>query len=403
MEIPTPISHVAPNGFLIPSGWNLGLAADSLGLYDSNPASLPESNGDAGQRYSGNLSLSYLSRHTVYQTNYAPSFTYYHQFNSLNSTKQSLSQSFWHHATSKTGVGWTLNLKRFPSWGKSAFADSSFGSLLMELSGLTGLNLKSKVSSADTSFTIEHRPSRRSIFHVDMEGRVDKYTHSNSSQFLSLLTVADSSTWSGGTGLYYDYQLSAHRSLGAVISNSYFLFTAQNQHSTTQSAMLRYSETFRNDWTFLVSAGPELQERQHLSHGIQPGVSFNFDLRHKSRKSALRTSVVRHLQIGQAPGNLTDWTASLSAERAIGRRYFAGVFGDYQRSQSQVNVGQIGIGSTQTFASGLDGGIRIGHHTVWFANYGFSAMSGVLTQHTGIYRQQVLSGLSFNVDSLFAR
>jgi hypothetical protein len=50
-----------------------------------------------------------------------------------------------------------------------------------------------------------------------------------------------------------------------------------------------------------------------------------------------------------------------------------------------------------------DGGIRMTRHLVWFANYGFGLQEGALTLQNKIYRQQFLSGISFNVDRLFPR
>lgn len=401
VDIPLSPPHLTSYGVVIPPGWNFGLTADALGVYDSNPAFQPQQIGDEAQRYSGNASLTYLSKHTVYQTVYAPSCTYYQQFTSLNSTEQNLSQSLWHDFSSHTSFAWRLDAHKYPSWGGSSFANSSFGALLMQLSGLTGLNLSSKVSNVTTGFTLEHKLSNRSHIHADFSGGVSKYVHSDSNQILNLLTAPDSSTWSGQMSLFYDYQLGEHRSLGAGVSNSYFLFTAANYHAITQTTVLRYSQTLGSGWSYTAAVGPELREQQDSPGSVQPGLSLNFDIGQKTRKSAFRATVSNSYQIGQAQGNLTSWAASALFEHAIGRRCFAGAFGNYQRSESQVSAGSLGTGITQTFSPAVDGGIRLNRHMTWFANYGFSAQKGVLTQQQNIYRQQIVSGLSFNVDNLF--
>lgn len=170
MEIPLSAPHISNYGFVIPPGWNLGVAADGMGVYDSNPTSLSEATGDAAQRYSGNASLTYLSKHTAYQADYLPSATYYRQITGLNSTEQDLNQTLWHEVSGQTSFGWHFDARKYPSWGGSAFSNSSFGSLLMELSGLTGLNLMSKISNGTTDFIMEHRLNHRSRLHADIGG-----------------------------------------------------------------------------------------------------------------------------------------------------------------------------------------------------------------------------------------
>lgn len=403
LEISPSVPHMTSYGYAIPAGWNIGIAADAMGVYDSNPLFLAQPSGDEAQRYSGNAFLTYLSKRTVYQADYMPSFTYYRQYSELNSTEQNLSQTLWHDASAQTGYGWRFDAKKYPSWGGSTFASSSFGSLLMQLSGLTGLNLVSKVSAASTGFTLDHRLNHHSHVRADFSGGVTKYAHSNTDEFLSLLTATDSSTWSGLMSLVYDYQLNTHRSLGVGVSGGYLLFTAENYHLITQTVGFRYSETLPHSWSYSVSVGPEFREQQRASGTIQPGLNLNFDMGRKTRKSAFRAGAVSSYQMGQAQGNVTSWVALVSLEHSIGRRYFAGVLGNYQRSESLVASGQLGTGSTQTVTPAVDGGIRLDRHVMWFANYGFSAQNGVLTQRETIYRQQFISGLSFNVDSLFPR
>ena len=403
METAPSMPHMTSYGFLIPPGWNIGMAADALGVYDSNPAFLLQPSGDVAQRYSGDISLTYLSKHTIYQANYLPSFTYYGQFTDLNNGEQKLSQSLWHDASMRTGFGWRFDAGKYPSWGGSAFSNSSFGSLLMELSGLTGLDLMSNVSTATTGFSVDHKLNQRSHLHADVSGGVNKYVHCDSNQLVSLLTAPDSSTWSGVMSLTYSYQLNSHRTLGTSVSSSYNLFTAQSYHVMTQSAVIRYEEKLRDGWVYSVAAGPEFREEQQSSGSVQPGLNLNVDLVHKTRRTSFRASVVSSYQMGQAQNNLTSWVALLSLEHAIGKHCFAGVFGNYQRSESLVAAGSIGTGSTQTVAPAVDGGVRLGRHVVWFANYGFSAQKGALTRQKTIYRQQLVSGLSFNVDSLFPR
>ncbi len=403
MEIPLSAPHISNYGFVIPPGWNIGVAADGMGVYDSNPTSSSEATGDAAQRYSGNASLTYLSKHTAYQADYLPSATYYRQITGLNSTEQDLNQTLWHQVSGQTSFGWHFDARKYPSWGGSAFSNSSFGSLLMELSGLTGLNLMSKISTGTTDFNVEHRLNHRSCLHAAIGGGVTKYVHSDSDQMLGLLMAPDSSTWSGQMGFSYDYQLNAHRSVGAGASSSYVLFTTQNYHMMTQSMTIRYEEKLRDGWGYSVSVGPEFREEQLVLPKVQPGLSLNLNAGRRNRKSAFGASVVSTYQMGQAQGNLTRWTALLSFEHSIGRRGFAGAFGNYQRSQSLVATGPLGTGTTQTVAPAVDGGVRLGQHVVWFANYGFSAQMGALTQHQDIYRQQFVSGLSFHVDNLFSR
>jgi len=400
LEIPPLAPHVNSYGFEVPPGWNMAMAIDALGVYDSNPAFQLQPSGDEAQRYSGNVSLTYLAQNTVYQTTYLPSFTYYRQFTTLNSANQNISQTLWHQVDRKTSVTWRLDAAKFPSWGGSSFSNSVFGSLLMQLSGLTALNLVSKVSDATTGFTLEHKPSLRSHLQLDVSGGVTKYVHSDSNQFLSLLTSADSSTWYGQTGLIYDYQLSAHRTLGVGVSASYFLFTAQNYHLMEQSAVLRYQEMLGNHWSYTVSIGPQFREQQLSSAALQPGLSLSAGVAHKTLRSSFRASVMSSYQMGQAQGNLTTWVASTSFERSIGKRVFAGVFATYQRSQALAS-GPLGLGTTQTVAPALDGGVRLSRHLVWFANYGYGLQQGVLTMQKNISRQQVVTGLSLNVDRLF--
>jgi len=401
MEIPASAPHVINYGFKVRPGWNLGMASDALGVYDNNPASLPQPSGDAAQRYSGNLSLAYLSQHTTYQADYIPSASYYRQFTSLNNTEQSLTQRVWHAVSARTSFDWHLDARQYPSWGGSSFPSSSFGSLLMQLSGLTGLDLKSNVSSANMGFMLHRKLNKHSSINAGVGGGVSKYVQINSNQIAGLLTAPDSSTWGGLMALSYDYQLSTRRSLGAGISGSYFLFTGANYHTIEQTASLHYSERFRNGWAYSIAAGPELREQQRSSGSIQPGLSLSFDVGRKTRRSSYRANVQRSYQIGQAQGNLTSWTASLSAERGVGRRGFAGVFASYLRSVSEVSVGQFGTGTTQSFAPAFTGGIRLGRHLIWFANYGLSAQDGVLTHQSNIHRQQFVSGFSFRTDSLF--
>ncbi len=186
-------------------------------------------------------------------------------------------------------------------------------------------------------------------------------------------------------------------------SASYFLFTLQNYHQMEQAALFRYSEIFSKDWSYSASVGPGLREQQNASGKIQPVLSLNLDLEHKTKKSAFRANVVNSYQMGLAEGNLTGWVALLSFEHSVGKRGFAGVFATYQRSQSAVSVGPLGTGLTQSVAPALDGGIRLARHLVWFANYGVGVQEGVLTQQNKIYRQQFLTGLSINVDRLFPR
>jgi len=403
MEVPPSVPHMTSYGVIIPPGFNISVAADALGMYDTNPVFQVQPSGDEAQRYSGNVALTYLSKHTFYQAAYTPSFSYYRKFTSLNSTEQNFSQNLWQEVSPRTGIGWQVDVRRYPSWGGSSFSGSSFGSLLMELSGLTALNLISEVSTANTGFTLEHKLNRRSRLRADFSGGVSKYVHSNSNQFLGLLTAPDSSTWAGQMSLAYGYDLSSHRSLGVAINSSYFVFTAQDYHAVTQSVLLRYSEKLRNGWYYSVAAGPEFREEKLSSGAPRPALSISFNAAHKTRKSAFRASLERSYQIGQAQGNLTSWDALVSAEHSIGRRCFAGVFGSYQSSELLVSTGQLGAGKTQTFAPAVEGGVRLSRHIVWFANYGFSAQKGALTQQQNIYRQQFVSGLSFNVDSLFLR
>ena len=401
MEVAPSAPHVNNYGVVIPAGWNMALAIDALGVYDSNPAFQLQPAGDAAQRYSGNLSLSYLAEHTIYLASYIPSFTYYRQFTSLNSADQSFDQTVWHDVSPHTSFGWRLEANKYPSWGGSAFANSSFGPLLMELSGLTALNLESKVSNASTGFTVEHKLSGHSHIQADISGGATKYVHSDSGQFVSLLTAPDSSTWAGQMSLLYDYQLSSHRTLGVGVSGSYFVFTTQNYHVMTESAVLRYSEVLRDGWAYTASVGPQFIEEQLSSQPLQPGLSLDFGLIHKTRKSSFRASVGNSYQIGQAQGNLTSWTGLVTFEHAIGKRYFAGGFGSYLRSDSPVTTGSLGTGVTQSFAPAVDGGVRLTRHLVWFTNYGFSVQQGVLTEQKNIYRQQFVSGLSLNVERLF--
>jgi len=401
METAPSAPHITSYGFEVPPGWNVAMAADAIGIYYSNPAFQLQSESDGAQRYSGNVSLSYLAQHTIYQATYLPSFTYYHHFSTLNAADQNLSQNLWHQVNGRTNWTLTMDAQKFPSWGGSSFSSSVFGSLLMQLSGLTALNLVSKVSEASTGFMLEHKPSLRSHLQLDVSGGVTKYVHSDSNQLLSLLTSADSSTWYGQAGVIYGYELSTHRTIGFGASASYFLFTAQDYHVMEESVVLRYEELLSKNWTYSVSVGPQFREQQSAA-AIQPGLSLDAQVVRKTLKSSFRASAVSSYQMGQAQGNLTSWTASTAFEHSIGKRAFAGVFGTYQRSELLAS-GPLGTGATQTVAPAAEGGFRILRHLVWFANYGYGLQQGVLTQQKNIGRQQFLTGISCNVDRVLPR
>jgi hypothetical protein len=401
MEISASLPHMTSYGFAIPPGWNAATAVDALGIYDSNPASLLQPSGDEAQRYSGYLSLSYLAKHTVYQLTYLPSFTYYHHFSTLNSVDQNLSQSIWHQVDRKTSWTWLLDSEKYPSWGGSAFSNSAFGVLLMQLAGLTSLNLQSKVTNANTGFTLDHKPTLRSSVQLNVSGGVTKYVHSNSDQILGLLTAGNSSTWYGQMGFVYGYQLDAHRRLGAGVSTSYFLFTAENYHLMEESVVLRYEQQLSNHWIYSVGAGPQFCEQQDPKT-LQTGLGLNADVERKTLRSSFHANVSSSYQPGQAQGTLTGWMVSSSFEHSVGKHGFAGVFGTYQSSVAIASK-PAGQGTTLTLAPALDGGYRISRHLVWFANYGYGLNRGVLTHQKSLIRQQFLTGLSFNVDRLFER
>lgn len=117
IEIPPSEPHVNNYGFVILPGWNLGMAVDALGVYDTNPAFLVQPDGDAAQRYTGSASLSYLAKRTVYQAAYFPSYTYYRTFTSLNSAEQDLNQTLWHEFSPRTELTWRADAREYPSWG----------------------------------------------------------------------------------------------------------------------------------------------------------------------------------------------------------------------------------------------------------------------------------------------
>jgi hypothetical protein len=230
---------------------------------------------------------------------------------------------------------------------------------------------------------------------------VTKYVHSDSDQILGLLTAGNSSTWNGQIGLVYGYQLGSHRTLGAGVSTSYFLFTAENYHVMEESVALRYEEQLSNHWLYSVGIGPQFREQQDLKT-LQTGLSLNADIEHKTLRSSFHANVSNSYQPGQAQANLTGWMVSSSFEHSVGKRCFAGVFGIYQ-SSTAIASKLAGQGTTLTFAPALDGGYRISRHLVWFANYGYGLNQGVLTQQKSLIRQQFLTGLSFNVDRLLER
>jgi len=401
IEVPLGTAHLTNHGRPIPAGWNVAATADALGVYDSNPLSVSDPQGEFEQRYSADVSVTDRAKHTSYQAVYEPSYSLHKRYDQLNMLEQNFSQVLWHDFSPQTAMSWRVNAQRYPSWGGSAFAGSAFGALLMQLTGISGLDLRQEVTRGTMGLSLERVEGFRSHWRIDLEGGASRYQPTSESQIVALLTAPGSSTWFGEVNLLYEHHITRSRVLGVSLSDAYFTFTLPAYHSQEQIAQLRYMQYFRNGWGLMAGAGPEFRENPMVKGTLQPAMSFTADVGRTSMRSVVRVTFTDGYQLGRAQGNLSNSVLAASAERALLRRTYVGAFANYERSNASVPTGQLAAGNTTLVAFAGSGGVRLSREITWFVNYGVGLQKGVLTGEKQIHRQQFVSGLSWNTNNLF--
>lgn len=403
MEVPLTVPHMYNYGFVPPPGWNLAGALNAVGEYDSNPIAAPSAKGSPVQRYSGLGVLTYRARHDAYQLAYNGSWVNYTDFHGLSATRHYLDQSYWHQISNRTDFRIYQNLRRYPMWGVSAFGQSSLGALLLALSGLSSIDLRSNVDGATTGVEFTHRVGKRDSIHVNMLGNVDKYKPDSNSALGQLLEAPPSSTWAGTGDIFYDHRLNGHRQIGAGVGLTYFAFTEMGNSMLAERFVLRYSDLLFGRWAYSVSAGPQfLNNRQ--SHGANyTSVMVTGDISRKTSKSVITFKAERGYTTGYAQSSISNWQISGSAERIIGRRSYIGAYVNAWENQTYANTGQILPGSTHVTSVSGSAGTHLTQNLIWFVNYGFVDEEGVLTLRKQITKQQFATGVTLSMDRLFSR
>jgi hypothetical protein len=403
MEIPRVVSHMNSYGFETPPGWNLAAAASALAIYDTNPLFQTVPSGDVAQNYTGIACLSYLSRHSAYQAAYTGSWVGYDKYSGLDSTRQSLTQTWWHQQSARTDYTFKLNLSEYPTWGGSSFSQSAFGSIVLGLTGMTALELRSNARRVDGSGSMQQKVGRRGSIRVSFDGGVIKFTPSSRIQLVDLLTAPASSTVTGSVAVSYDYKINSRRSVGIIADTGYVYFTTPDYSASNESISVRYAERFRNGWSYSISAGPQFLRVQQGAGTTQTSMALSATGFHRTERSSVSAEVRRRYEMGVAQGNYSLWYMNVQAERAVRRRCFIGAFVNYTQSSSPIPVGELLSGQTNNFIVAGEGGIKVARRVVWFANYGYDRQKGALTLEKQIGKQEFVTGFAFNVDSLFSR
>ena len=401
MEIGPSAPHMSSYGFATPPGWALSAALAPSFIFDSNPLFQSPAVSDEAIHLSGIADLTYVARHNVYQAAYLAGWSGYERYTALDMTQQTLTQTWWHEFSKKSSITVHLKLDRYPTWGGSAFSQSSFGVLLLGLTGLNGLSLRSNASMAQSGLDYTRRMGRHSTVYSNVTIGVAKYVPSSKIELIQLLTAPRSSTWSESIAIGVSHQLKAGQFLGLETTSSFFYITVPDNNINVSYVNAYYKRDLRNGWGFSLSAGPQFIHEQHGS--TSPNLYLTAAAQRVTLRSSVRMAITHSYQLGMAQGNLSTWNALGSAERAVRRRMFVGTFANYSQSVSPVSVGDLGTGNTNTLIVAGDAGARLTPKLVWFVNYGFCRQKGALTQERQIDKQMFVTGISLNFNSIFSR
>ncbi|MDR3764889.1 MAG: hypothetical protein P4M01_12425 [Acidobacteriota bacterium] len=390
------VGHVYSYGFDMTPGWNLGVSVAPSVMYDTNPLLQYSPVSDKAMQVSGLADLTYLGRHDTYQAILTGRWSEYSRYNPLNSLDGELKQTWYHEASRRTNTTSYLKLQRYPSWGGSAFSRSAFGSLVLALTGLDALALKSKVDTAYAGQDVSHQFNRHSWLSADVSGGVSKFIPASNIELVQLLTAPASSTWNGRGHIQYMYRVNGKHVVGVGGGSSYYSITNPENNVTVNDVVAYYRVDLKG-WSMGVSAGPQwIRDNRQTSMRMQ----FGGNVQHTTRRTSIMVSATDQYQVGMAQGNLGVWTVEASAERALSSRSFVGSFFRYTKSNSPLGTGQITEGYTDSTIAAAEGGYKLGRNLIWFANYGYCQQKGSLTSEETVYKHIFVTGISFTMNGL---
>ena len=396
-------AHRAEDGQSIPPGWNLSLSLSTVGLMDTNLLSSVPALSDESGRYSGVLTLTKLTPQLGYTGLYAPTFTNYDRFDSLNSIRQTLFQEVRYDHSKRTTVDWRTSASRYPSWAGSPLAQSMFGQLLMQLTGIDSLGLVQNRTTIETDIQLDHKTSFRETWNVDCAGGLIRYRQASTNEVVVVLTEPDSTTWNSRVGLSYKHTMDDHESLGFSATSGYFRFSVPDSHMLDEYLQVHYSRRWTNRWNASLSAGPEFRRSQGVAATWHNGLVGSGEIAHRTQRSALRVEVSNWYSMAQEQGSLTSWMVRLSDEHAIGNRWFVSELFEYRIANTSQAFGSVASGQRNIVDTGISGGKHLTRNLNWFLNYGVSSASSILAGQGTVHRQQIITGLSFTVDRALPR
>jgi len=352
---------------------------------------------DISGHYNSVFMITDSTKHVEYTAIYSPNLSNYHKLTTLDAIRQNISQEVAISLPSHTAVEWRLIGSRSPSWAGAPLAGSMFGQLVMQLTGVNALELLQNVTSGASLLSINHRSSLRKSIELDCAGGISRYRKQSTNDIISALTAPDSTTWYNEVSASYGYSMQSHKSIGLGVSSAYFRFTAPDSHVLEESVQLHYSQDWASGWNYVAGIGPELHRSQVRQGGIQLGLSASVGINHKTSRSAFQVQISNEYTVQQEQDTLTSWIITVSDQHALTQRWFVGDLMHYRRTNTGFGVGYAVNGNRAILDSGISGGYHITRNTNWFINYGWSVASGITATQGTIYRQQLITGISFDI------
>lgn len=381
-----------------PPGWSISGTTDVLALFDTNPTSSANAVSDTGQRYTGRIDVSRLSRNFVFLSTYIPSCTIYQEFTPLNGCSHNFTQNLRYKTSASTTFEWNTEAWKHPAWAGSALAESTSGALVMAVAGIDELKLISNISSAQTTLKLGRTVDNRSSIYFSTGGGVVQYSHSSSDSLINALTQPNSSTWFGDATAEYQHQLGERKSISVIAAHDFFEFSEENRHRQVGSLSLRYGMKFSNRLGFSITAGPGYMSQQG-ENAIQPTLDLSIEASRSTTRSVLEAKVEHSYQPGIEAGSLMGWVESISYQRSVSKRWTAGGFGNYQSSSIPSAQGAAPSPAPYVYTVAALAGYRLRRHVTWVANYGYSVQRGAATGSHHIRSQQFTTGLSFEFNN----
>lgn len=386
--------RVSAFGESLANFWSLKTAFQASQSYDDN-VFLANSfrKADTITKVSGRVSVAYLGRHTRFEAGYMPEYSMYHRYDPLNSIDHTYFHTFRKQISRQMEFHWNANAYRMPSRGSLPFKVTNFGAFTFMTYSLDALRDGLMISGGTTTAGVTYRFNPRWKVTADFEGGSTLFEERGAP---TTPVLTQEIVYSAGAKVNVSYAMTARRTVGLRVSNTYFGFIGPAQHQHYQSVQATLEQKLPRNFLLVMAAGPGFTERQGGT-GVDVSGFFDVSVQRNLPGSGYAIGFQRSVKVGLIQESIASYTGSARANRNFGRKWVSNVGASYTRAQ-----GVRGGSELELISGSAQIGYRLTRQLIPFVNYGYTHQKNLsgLTNARNVSRNQVMIGIVYNLGTV---